>query len=248
MASKPEEELLTSIICTTGDLLLVAKDESGAVKAQYRVSSKVVVQSSGYYQKLLASQFSEGVRFRQESEQLLAKYGDDLVKVDLSELPSLSLPLPIGFTRIEVILTAFKLFLQCVHQEKLTKLEEKEGDWILIRLSSDIDLFAHVVAIADQLDAAIVIKHVAEDILQGQPMCTKKPLKGDQDSERYWRQLLYVAYVQKQAEVFKWISGSMILHGFDTVDDREPEAPWMNLPNYIEGMIHLSRTVKVQNT
>lgn len=246
MSSKQEEELLTSIICSAGDLLLVAKDESGTAKARYRVSSKELIKCSGYYEKLLVSEFSEGIRFRQESEQLLASYGDNLVKAPLSDLPSLFLPFPVGFTRAEIVVTAFKLFLQCIHQEKLTKVEEKEGDWLLIRLSSDVDLFAHIVAISDQLDASMVIRYVADQILKGQPMCTKKPRKGDQDSERYWRQLLYVAHVQKQSEAFKWISGSMILHGFDTVDNREPDAPWMNLPNHIDGMIHVHGIVKIR--
>ena len=248
MASKPDEEIVTSIICNTGDLLLVTKDESGTVRAQYRVSSKAIIDCSGYYRKLLASTFSEGVQFRQESKLLLANHGENLVKAPLSELPTISLPFPIGLTRIEVILTAFKLFLQCIHREKLTTVEKTEGDWILIRLSSDIDLFAHVVVISDQLDASIVIEQIAKDILKGKPMCTKKPRKGDQDSERYWRQLLYVAYLQKQTEAFKWISGSMILHGFDTVSERELEAPWMNLPNHIDGTINTHRIVDTEYT
>ena len=219
-----------------GDVLLQAKNDSGKTIAQYRASSNTLMNASKYYQKLIQSEFSEGQQFRRDQEQLFQNY-QDLNLVLAHELPAMILPLPEGVTQENIVITAIKLLLLAMHQDRhVQDLEEEE--FLLQAFASDIDLFAHAVAVADRLDASQAIQYIAEQILEVQPMCQKKPKKGDAASERYWRQLLYISYFHKQAETFCWVSGTIILYGLEGQDNQNPDAPWHNLPNNIEGNNH----------
>ena len=210
------------IITVNGDLLLEIEDTLTKVGICYRVSSRVLKESSTYFVNLLDPQkFSEGVRVHRELAELHTKHSD------ISVVPASSLPrvlisdvgdFPRG-TSNEFILTYFFKILHLTNERP----HRNPSSTSMALLAVVADRFDATKAIASYVKEA----KAPHNQVMKEETCRQRLLTGYlltiDDSAKRWSNQLILAGSERWTQDYQ----ESVTHG---------EPLWWHLPGDIEGM------------
>lgn len=220
----PDEEPSIAEIDTTGDLVLYIEHEKQSEKLahSFRVSSKVLKDSSKYFDRLLQpGRFGEATNVAEKHESLRQEYGSP-EKAPVHELPVLNI-VDLGrisnVKAIDGLLTDF-----------LTILHGKE-----IQAVPPIGNLANLAVVADRFDALYVVKlyMTRRKILRGIDGRTIAKIETGLPEERV-RQRLLVAILLDHPLWVERYSLRLVVKGWVGKEAELSSALWWDLPRRIE--------------
>ncbi|KAF2437942.1 hypothetical protein P171DRAFT_526698 [Karstenula rhodostoma CBS 690.94] len=215
------------VIAPAGDLILDVRQAEGATRFSYRVHSKVIRDSSRYFENLLSDRFSEGEQLSAALEALKLAGHSDLADAPVDALPRIAI-VDVGRTSASSIRNLVADFLRAIHGQDLS---------VAI---PPVPNLANIAVVADRFDATDTLSRYVRRKKYGS-LLDAKSAKGKISTgmtEERVRQKLLVGLLFDHAPWVTRYSKHLILRDSSQwqpgVEENHTRPLWWDLPNGVE--------------
>ncbi|KAK7188463.1 hypothetical protein DPSP01_004621 [Paraphaeosphaeria sporulosa] len=221
-----EEDALV-VIAPAGDLILDVRQAEGTPRFSYRVHSKVLRDSSRYFENLLSDRFREGEQLATALEALKVAGLSDLADAPVDALPRVAI-LDVGRTSALSVRNLVADFLRAIHGEDLSA------------ATPPVPNLANIAVVADRFDATDTLSRYVRKRKYG-ALLDAKSGKGKISigmTEERVRQKLLVGLLFDHAPWVTRYSKHLILRDSSQwqpgVEEDHTKPLWWDLPNGVE--------------
>jgi hypothetical protein len=213
------------VIAPAGDVILDVSQTEAAARSSYRVHSKVLRESSRYFENLLSDRFSEGEQLSAALEALKLAGHTDLADAPVDALPRIAI-VDVGRTTASSIRNLVADFLRAIHGADLSV------------ATPPVPNLANIAVVADRFDATDTLSRYFRRKKFGTLLDTKSAKGKISMTEERVRQKLLVGLLFDHAPWVTRYSKHLILRDSSQwqpgIEEDHTKPLWWNLPNGVE--------------